>query len=198
MKKYSIDNFIGVFDGFFEKSYCNDLIKYFNMRQAYSENISDTKRRDRSLSFNHQNDIDRTTRYNIDPLESPALLEVFQTIFWKDCYEKYLNEYSYSKQMSHLAISSMKIQKTIPGGGYHPFHFESLDSLTSKRVMFVILYLNDVNYGGETEFLYQQKRVEPKTGRLLLSPAAYTHPHRGNPPLEGEKYILTTWIEFGN
>jgi len=31
---------------------------------------------------------------------------------------------------------------------------------------------------------------------LILSPAAYTHMHRGNPPLSGPKYVLTSWLEF--
>ena len=26
-------------------------------------------------------------------------------------------------------------------------------------------------------------------------PAHWTHIHRGNPPLSGEKYIATSWIE---
>ena len=31
------------------------------------------------------------------------------------------------------------------------------------------------------------------TGDLLIFPAAFTHTHRGNPPLGGVKYIATTW-----
>ncbi|MDB4343231.1 2OG-Fe(II) oxygenase [bacterium] len=59
-----------------------------------------------------------------------------------------------------------------------------------------ILYLNSVNQGGETEFLYQSKRIKPKQGRILLFPTSYTHVHRGNPPLKGNKFILTGWVEM--
>jgi len=38
-------------------------------------------------------------------------------------------------------------------------------------------------------------RVKPKKGRLILFPAGFTHTHRGNPPLDGEKYIITGWVE---
>jgi hypothetical protein len=62
--------------------------------------------------------------------------------------------------------------------------------------MFIILYLNTVDDGGETEFLYQSKRIAPVQGRLILSPTGYTHIHRGNPPLSQPKYILTTWVEY--
>jgi hypothetical protein len=62
--------------------------------------------------------------------------------------------------------------------------------------MFVILYLNDVEEGGETEFLHQGKRIKPTKGTLILAPASYTHAHRGNPPLSNDKIIITSWVEF--
>jgi len=63
-------------------------------------------------------------------------------------------------------------------------------------MLVVTLYLNTVEEGGETEFLYQSVRVPPVQGTLSLSPAAWTHTHRGNSPLKGNKYIITTWLEF--
>ena len=59
------------------------------------------------------------------------------------------------------------------------------------------MYLNDVEEGGETEFLYQSRRVKPKRGRLAIWPAQFTHMHRGNPPLSGDKYVITGWVEYG-
>jgi hypothetical protein len=62
--------------------------------------------------------------------------------------------------------------------------------------MTFILYLNDIDEGGETEFLYYPKRVKAKQGRLILWPAGFTHTHRGNPPLSNTKYVMTGWIEM--
>ena len=53
--------------------------------------------------------------------------------------------------------------------------------------------INDVEEGGETEFLHQHVRFTPKRGTVVFWPAAFTHQHRGNPPLKGTKYILTGW-----
>ena len=39
-------------------------------------------------------------------------------------------------------------------------------------------------------------RVKPKQGTLVIWPAAFTHTHRGNPPLSNDKYIVTGWTEF--
>jgi hypothetical protein len=58
------------------------------------------------------------------------------------------------------------------------------------------IYLNDNFDEGETEFLYQQKRVRPKVGSVLIAPTAFTHTHRGNMPKGNDKYIATSWILF--
>jgi hypothetical protein len=56
-------------------------------------------------------------------------------------------------------------------------------------------YLNDVPRGGETEFLYQGIKVEPKKGLTLIWPADWTHTHRGL-PAPTDKYIITGWLNF--
>ena len=96
---------------------------------------------------------------------------------------------------SHF-IYDIKIQETDIGQGYHIWHYESSDKNLSNRLLAFILYLNDVDEGGETEFLYYPKRVKPKTGTVVLWPAAFTHAHRGNPPISNCKYILTGGVEF--
>ena len=66
----------------------------------------------------------------------------------------------------------------------------------NNRLLNVQLYLNTVNEGGETEFLYEQRREKAVQGKLLIYPSSMTHIHRGNTPLSNEKYILNGWIEF--
>jgi hypothetical protein len=88
----------------------------------------------------------------------------------------------------------MKLQYTPVGGGYHEWHIEQGGSVASARSLAWIVYLNDVEEGGETEFLYQGIRTKPKKGSVAIWPAGITHPHRGNPPISNEKYIATGWF----
>jgi len=88
------------------------------------------------------------------------------------------------------------MQKTEIGQGYHVWHYESSTRGNCTRLLSWILYLNDVEEGGETEFLHLHRRVKPKAGTFVLFPAAFTHTHRGNPPLSNTKYIATGWVEF--
>ncbi len=50
--------------------------------------------------------------------------------------------------------------------------------------------------GGETEFLYQDLKIRPEQGKLLLFPPFWTHEHRGVILQQGVKYIATTWVVF--
>ena len=42
--------------------------------------------------------------------------------------------------------------------------------------------------------LYQKRRIEPEPGTIVIWPAQWTHQHKGNMVLEGNKYIVTGWI----
>ena len=77
----------------------------------------------------------------------------------------------------------------------HPYsRLDGGESL--QRTVLWTIYLNDGFDGGETEFLHQRRTVRPKTGSLLIAPAAFTHTHRGNTPHGGDKFIATSWILF--
>lgn len=85
-------------------------------------------------------------------------------------------------------------------GGYPYWHCEHYpkrgDDDALHRVLLYTIYLNDGFGGGETDFFYQQRSIVPKTGDLLIAPAAFTHTHRGNRPQGRDKYIATSWILF--
>ena len=59
-----------------------------------------------------------------------------------------------------------------------------------------MFYLNDVEEGGETEFYYQDKKIKPKQGSMVIAPAYFTHTHRGCIPVSNDKYIVTSWVLF--
>jgi len=98
---------------------------------------------------------------------------------------------------------SINLQKYIADQGGYPYwhceHYPKLgdpSSETLHRVLLWSVYLNQGFAAGETEFLQQRRAVAPATGSLLIAPAAFTHTHRGNRPLGGDKYIATSWVLF--
>ena len=100
-----------------------------------------------------------------------------------------------------LRPGAINLQRYTGGqGGYPYWHCElypkDASAETLHRHVLWTIYLNDGFAAGETEFLYQQRRIVPKAGSLLIAPAAFTHTHRGNRPVGGDKYIATSWILF--
>ena len=100
-----------------------------------------------------------------------------------------------------LRPGSINLQRYTAGtGGYPYWHCElypkDASCETLHRTVLWTIYLNDSFEEGETEFLYQQRKIKPKVGSLLIAPTAFTHTHRGNKPIGGDKYIATSWLLF--
>lgn len=85
-------------------------------------------------------------------------------------------------------------------GGYPYWHSEVFPQAGHNdalhRILLFMFYLNDVDEGGETEFFYQNVKLKPKAGSMVIAPAYFTHTHRGNVPVSNNKYILTSWVLF--
>ncbi len=88
------------------------------------------------------------------------------------------------------------IQRYTPGEHYH-WHIDGGSHEFSQRQLVALWYLNDVpGPGGETEFLFQDIKVKPEQGKLVLFPPFWTHEHRAVTLHKGIKYIATTWVVF--
>ena len=189
------EQFIGIYEDAFSEEYCDSVISYFeemvkvgcisNRQQV--ENIPKSFKEDNFIFI-------KDTSANLH--HNAALVTQFNNILWGQCYSDYANKFWSLKEIAIHNSYSFKIQKTEPGQGYHVWHCESIDRNTSNRILAWTLYLNDVEEGGETEFIYQHMRVKPKKGTLVIWPADFTHAHRGNSPISNTKYIVTGWIEF--
>ena len=192
-KKMEKPDFIEVYEGVFSKEYCEELIAFFDEYQATGMTES---RRDIGIPSLSQED-NACFISSIDILRiNGNLAQTFNDEFWSRCYPKYKEKFGILEDFQNHSIIDIKFQKTEPGQGYHSWHCESMSKDTSNRIMVYTVYLNDDYEAGETEFLYQQKRIKGKQGDVCIFPAFYTHTHRGNPPMKSNKYILTGWVEF--
>jgi hypothetical protein len=97
---------------------------------------------------------------------------------------------------SSLIPSSFMIQKYDQNKGKYEYHNDfAVDANTKMyRIITYLWYLNDVDLGGETDFLNGEIKVVPECGKLILFPASWTYPHKGCIPKSSNKYIITGWI----
>lgn len=125
---------------------------------------------------------------------------------WRDIDKTLTNSLArafneFGRMFPYFAANSFKdmgynMQRTEPGEFYH-WHVDGGPGAFSQRQLVAIWYLNDVpGPGGETQFLHQDVKIQPKEGKLILFPPFWTHDHRGVTLEQGIKYIATTWICF--
>jgi hypothetical protein len=124
------------------------------------------------------------------------LNQYINTINQKD---NFLPPNNYGMTYSHLngqlhVNSNFMIQKYEKEKGKYTYHTDGTSNNTSQRVITFLWYLNDVEEGGETEFFGGSFQIKPETGKILLFPATWTFPHRGNCPISSDKYIITGWL----
>ena len=82
-----------------------------------------------------------------------------------------------------------------------PGEYDEFIGNQGQRTWTFMIYLNDVEGGGATEFVKIGKEVRPKQGRAVIwhnlhpdgTPNVMTM-HRGTPVKAGEKYIITKWF----
>ena len=191
----NINNFIGVYDGYITKEECNKAINLFEAQDKLnqtlnrhgSERVPLKKKQDQQYFLTGEN-------IKVWHTKLKSMLVNFEMAFKH--YEEQTG-ITDAFGLDHLDFTTLKIQKTLPTEGYHVWHVEHGAGFDSQcRAAVYSVYLNDVEEGGETEFLHFSKRVKPKAGRIVIWPASFPYLHRGNPPLSGEKYILTSWLIF--
>jgi hypothetical protein len=189
--KITHNQFIGIYENVLSEDECKNIIDLFeNDLNNKVDNYGDTQfYKDKMERYDYQNQYESSDKSNeIVSLIDGALNEGIKL---------YAEEFWIVKQL-HATSLNVQLQKTPPRGGYHVWHCEQgFIKHAQNRVLAWTVYLNDIPSGeGETEFLWQGLRVQPKAGTVSIFPASFTHTHRGNPVYSCNKYIATGWYTF--
>ena len=176
-------NFVKGFHDALPKELCSSLIEWFESEpDVKTKEVNRETRSDKQMWLPENSEL-----YN--PVQKVKL----------DMLEEYLNEFPYAYRGARkLTTPETKIQRTNPmGGGFHNFHAEVSHWENCSRALVWTIYLNDIPNGeGETEFLYDKIRIQPKEGMGCIFPAAWMYQHRGNPVHTHPKYIATGWYWY--
>ena len=191
-KTVNIDNFIGVYDNYITPEDCNIAIKLYEDQNKFNNTVNRIGSENASVLAKQDQQFFAAS-FNLDVWwESLKPMMHNFDLAWTH-YVK--NTGALDAYGVPFHFTNLKIQKTLPTEGFHTWHIEHGKGFDNEPRAFVFsIYLNDIEEGGETEFLNFSKRVKPKTGRIVIWPAGFPYVHRGNPPLAGEKYILTSWM----
>jgi len=194
--KVEYKDFIGIFSEVYPKGFCQHVISEFDRNQSFGAG-SDRQQAEGALKHNKDDFHMFSDGFNLSlaPFENKSTNDlIFEGL--QNCFNLYKQQFSVLDQV-RIHCSTIKMQKTSSGSGYHVWHFEQGSGEQAKRSLAYMLYLNTLpnEANGETEFLYQQRRINPVENTMVLWPAAFTHAHRGNPVYgDNSKYIVTGWF----
>jgi len=189
---------VRIYDNVVSDQWCKDTINLFEK----SKNPSDDNRYE-SPDFNQVTSQTKSfTEICIEGKDE-----------WSDVKKTFLNtcQQNFLKFIKDVGIEKHHLPATIDTENIHFKKYESNDKDVfknhvdvirtgplSKRFLVFIMYLSDVESGGETSIPRYDIKCKPKAGRLLMFPPYWTHPHQGEKVIKGTKYILMTYLHMGD
>ena len=197
--KEEYKDFVGIYDESVPVDLCDEFVKNYEEAKK-NRTIIDCFVENKT---GHRETLPHSVKKDDVVVVAPILSTIYpippvQTYFkfLYECFKSYTERYSIVFN-GVIFNDVFKIHKVRKSEGYHVWHYEKDCSENLNRLMAYMTYLEAPKEGGETEFLHQSLRIDPVVGRTLIWPAGYTHQHRGNPPLDGEKMYITGWFTYG-
>ena len=134
------------------------------------------------------------TQLNLNQLSSDivrSLVPYVQKVYQKykeDTKSKYIPPF---KELEEFRI------KRYYNNGNEKFdeHVDVTDYNSSLRAVAFLFYLN--NNDGNTLFPLHDLNIEPVSGRVIVFPPTWEYPHLGLPPKSDSKYIMSTYVHYG-
>jgi len=182
-----IENFVKIYDNVIDEKSCRGLIDKFEVSQDKYETVNVEDKEDR-ISFK-QIVLVRSEEWKT---VNDEMMKLFQSYI-----EQYKKECSISTKMwpEKHGYETIRMKRYL-ANNYDRFdyHVDVKDYATARRFLAFFIYLNDVEEGGETEFLFG--RVQPKMGRLIMFPPMWPWFHAGRKPVSGTKYFIHSYCHY--
>ena len=184
----SLDRFIQVFDQALDPRLCERMIESFHALSRFQRANGEGQRA--GLEQSRWTELDLSALSDVG-FRSMLLHNMHQHL------ERYLEPLGLTIPLPATDKISELIIKRYRAGSDDNFqpHFESLGPVSNRYLVF-LWYLNDVEQGGETEFVDLDIKVAAKAGRLLIFPPYWMFQHAGRAPVSNDKYILSTYFLF--
>ncbi len=177
---------IHVHENVVDPSVCQFLIDTFENLSEKHELVSQNKKPN-FTQFNLTENRDLS-----EQISNVHNLFIQQTIGYRDKYYEFVDNRVFPSQH---AFEQFRIKRYNVGGDeMFDTHVDVMDYSSARRFLSFLWYLNDVDDGGETVF--KDITIKPKAGTLLIFPPLWMYPHRGNPPISGPKYIMSTYLHY--
>ena len=193
-----LKDFVKIYNCALPPSICKDLIASFE-EHSEQQILSGTGNKERESDYRTAYEMNMS---NVEDIDLKFLLSSLNKVVMD-----YANLYRYEMVSKGLpdfsfphsnVIEEWRIHRYDQNDHFYKPHIDSIDANSSNRMLAFLFYLNDVDEGGETAFTHHLKGVEckPVRGRVLIFPTWLGFPHEAKRVIEGNKYMLKTYIHY--
>lgn len=176
---------IFIFDNFVSNDYCDKMIEKFkNTNKKRPGNFGNAEL-DKNIKNSTDWIIDRED-------EEETIIETYG--YLKKAIGNISENYPQLNTLP-LFFGDFQLQETKINEGFYVPHMDSnFGDIKAERILAIIIYLNDVEEGGETRFITPKFEVKPKKGRVVFFPSTWKYFHEGLKPISNDKYIMTNFV----
>jgi len=176
-----LKDYIQVYDDVITKETCDYLISLYDESEAVHK---------KSICYNF---------HEINMMQSETFKQVgdrFASLM-QGIYQKYSSQFEFFPKTRYF--EEPRIKRYEPNKGIFNWHTDNTTVESSKRILVMFFYLNDVKEGGETMFRFEplmdEVSVKPKAGSVVCFPPTWQYPHKGCTPVSGPKYVISSYVQ---
>ena len=183
-----MEKWIKTYPKIFSKEECAGLIEWFEILDESKQLVHTKLEGHREFDEVNLNDFrEQTLKMQLDVYKR-----------FDDILERYKQDVKiHEKALPEKSVwEEIRIKRYRTGRGNFLDHVDVGDYISARRFLVFFVYLNNVDFGGETEFPDLDLSISPECGTILVFPATWTFLHRGNVPISNDKYILGSYKHY--
>ena len=207
MTNTDIDFWCRAYDDFLSPSDCEEYI------EKYEETLRVDEERWKEVSVCFTKDGNKNPTCGncgcdrLGPMEFDRFSHLNETLIykWQESVSKYAKDCNMHEAQwpNNLGWEELRIKRfRVNEEENHGLedHVDIYSHAHAKRILCLMVYLNDDFEDGETYFPLFNVKVKPKQGRLFIFPPTWNYIHRGIPPRSpskrGAKYFVMTHLNY--
>jgi len=186
-------DYVGIYKNCLDSDLCDNLIgiadsgKYLITDQGVTDTgINKSIRMGKEVLLTHS---DHTEIRDNLISASISILEKYQA------QTKHASQYI-KENFDTYKLENFRVRKYPVESGFFKAHSDVTDYKSASRLLVVLLYLNDVVEGGETEFPSLGIKIKPSRGLGIVFPPTFLFPHQANIPISNSKYTAQTYLHY--
>lgn len=178
----NLKDYIQVYDDVITKQTCDHLISLYDSAEAIHK---------KTICYDF---------HEINMMQSKAFEDVSKQFvgLMQGIYQRYSSQFEFFPKTRYF--EEPRIKRYEPNKGIFNWHTDNTTIESSKRILVMFFYLNDVEEGGETMFRFEpsmkEVSVKPKTGSVVCFPPTWQYPHKGCTPISGPKYVISSYVQI--